>query len=79
MVNSNLRLYYKWQFERLNRMAIANMKVILNEDIKKVWEVVTALYNYAWRSDLNKIEVLESGKKFIEYTREGYATTFTNN
>lgn len=58
-------------------MAIANVKVNLNEDIKIVWEIVTSLDNYAWRSDLSKIEVLEAGKRFIEYTKEGYATTFT--
>ncbi|BCZ47886.1 polyketide cyclase [Clostridium gelidum] len=58
-------------------MAIANVKVTLKEDIKTVWEIVTSLDNYAWRSDLSKIEVLEVGKKFIEYTKEGYATTFT--
>ncbi|MCB2356181.1 SRPBCC family protein [Clostridium estertheticum] len=58
-------------------MAIANVKVTLNEDIKTVWEIVTSLENYAWRSDLSKIEVLEAGKKFIEYTKEGYTTTFT--
>lgn len=58
-------------------MAIANVKVTLNEDIKTVWEIVTSLDNYAWRSDLSKIEVLEAGKKFIEYTKEGFATTFT--
>ncbi|MBX4261205.1 SRPBCC family protein [Clostridium estertheticum] len=58
-------------------MAIANVKVTLKEDIKTVWKIVTSLENYAWRSDLRKIEVLEAGKKFIEYTKEGYATTFT--
>ncbi|MBW9172476.1 SRPBCC family protein [Clostridium estertheticum] len=58
-------------------MAIANVKVTLKEDIKTVWKIVTSLENYAWRSDLRKIEVLEAEKKFIEYTKEGYATTFT--
>lgn len=58
-------------------MAIANVKVTLNKDIKTVWDMVTSLDNYAWRSDLSKIEVLEAGKKFIEYTKEGFATTFT--
>ena len=37
-------------------------------------------YNFAWqllwRSDLSKIEVL-SETQFIEYTKDGYATTFT--
>ncbi len=41
---------------------MANLKVTLNEDIKTVWEIVTSLDNYAWRSDLSKIEVLEAGK-----------------
>lgn len=58
-------------------MASANIKLILNEGIKTVWEVVTSLDNYSWRSDLSKIEVLEAGKKFVEYTKEGYSTTFT--
>lgn len=57
-------------------MAIANIKVTLNKDIKTVWELVTSLDNYAWRSDLNKIEVLEARKEFVEYTKEGYATNF---
>lgn len=57
-------------------MAVSNMKAAFQCDIKKVWEIVTSLENYAWRSDLGNIEVL-SEKKFIEYTKEGYATTFT--
>ena len=58
-------------------MAIVNVTVILDKDIKSVWEMVTSLDNYLWRSDLSKIGVLELGKKFIEYSKEGYATTFT--
>ena len=50
-------------------MAIANVKATLNEDIKTVWEIVASLDNYEWRSDLSKIEVLEAGKNFIEYTK----------
>ena len=57
-------------------MAVSNIKVTFNCDIKKVWEIVTSLENYSWRSDLSKIEVL-SDKKFVEYTKDGYATTFT--
>lgn len=58
-------------------MAIVNMKVMLNCDIEKVWKIVTSLDDYSWRSDINRIEVLENGKRFIEYTKEGYSTTFT--
>ena len=57
-------------------MAISKIKAVFQSDIKKVWETVTSLENYAWRSDLSKIEVL-SKNQFVEYTKEGYATTFT--
>lgn len=57
-------------------MTVANIKAIINSDIQKVWEVVTSLENYSWRSDLNKIEIINENQ-FIEYTKEGYATTFT--
>ena len=57
-------------------MAISNVKATFNCDIKKVWETVTSLENYAWRSNLSKIDVL-SEKEFVEYTKEGFATTFT--
>lgn len=58
-------------------MAIANIKVTLQKDIEKVWEIVTSLSDYSWRSDLSKIEILEDEKKFIEYTKDGYSTNFT--
>ena len=57
-------------------MAVSSIKVTFNCDIKKVWDTVTSLKNYAWRSDLSKIEVLDE-KKFIEHTKDGYATAFT--
>lgn len=56
-------------------MAVLNTKAILQCDIQKVWEVVTDIKNYGWRSDLSRTEVL-SEKQFIEYTKDGYATTF---
>ncbi len=57
-------------------MATSNMKASIPCVIHKVWKVVTDVENYAWRSDLSKTEVL-SDKEFIEYTKEGYPTTFT--
>ena len=57
-------------------MAISNMKAVFQNDIKDVWNVVTSLENYQWRSDLSKIEVI-SDQQFVEYTKDGYATTFT--
>lgn len=57
-------------------MAVSNMKGVFRADIQKVWDTVTSLHNYSWRSDLSKIEVINE-KQFVEYTKEGYATTFT--
>lgn len=57
-------------------MTVSNVKAVFDSDIQTVWETVTSLEHYAWRSDLSKIEVL-SETEFIEYTKEGYATTFT--
>ena len=59
-------------------MATSNMKASIPCVIHKVWKVVTDVENYAWRSDLSKTEVL-SDKQFIEYSKEGYPTTFTIN
>lgn len=58
-------------------MAIANMRAIFCNHIDSVWNLVTSLDNYAWRSDLKKIEVLAAGRQFKEHTKDGYVTTFT--
>lgn len=57
-------------------MAVSNIKAVLSADISKVWDVVTDVENYSWRSDLSRTELLEK-KQFVEYTKEGYPTTFT--
>ena len=57
-------------------MAVSTIKVIFSCDIKKVWETVTSLENYSWRSDLSRIEILNE-KQFVEYTKDGYSTSFT--
>ena len=57
-------------------MAVSNIKATFQCEIKIAWETVTSLENYTWRSDLSKIEILND-KQFVEYTKEGYATTFT--
>ena len=58
-------------------MTIAKTKAVLLRNLDTVWNLVTSLENYAWRSDLKKIEVLAPGKKFVEHTKDGYSTTFT--
>ena len=57
-------------------MAVSNIKATFQNNIQKVWETVTSLENYAWRSDLSKIEILNENQ-FVEYTKKGYATNFT--
>ena len=57
-------------------MAIVNRKVLFPCSVEKVWNTVTSLTDYAWRSDLSKIVVLNE-RQFVEYTKDGYATTFT--
>lgn len=57
-------------------MAVSQIKAVFNRDVKKIWEIVTSLENYAWRSDLGKIEILND-RQFVEYTKSGYTTNFT--
>ena len=57
-------------------MAVSNIKAILQYDIHKVWEVTTTVEQYTWRSDLDRAEILNE-KQFVEYTKEGFTTTFT--
>ena len=57
-------------------MAVSNIKAVFQCSIQKTWETVTSLEEYAWRSDLGRIEIVDENR-FIEYTKEGYATTFT--
>lgn len=57
-------------------MAVAKINATFDCGIEKVWNIVTSLENYEWRSDLSKIEIVNE-THFIEYTKDGYATTFT--
>ena len=55
----------------------ANIKAVILGGLQQVWELILDIENYAtWRSDLSKTEVI-SDKQFIEYTKDGYPTTFT--
>lgn len=57
-------------------MAASSIRADFPHSLEIVWDLVVSLDNYSWRKDLSKVEVIEKGKKFIEYTRDGYATTF---
>ena len=58
-------------------MASSNIKAVILGGLQQVWELILDIENCAtWRSDLSKTEVI-SDKQFIEYTKDGYPTTFT--
>lgn len=58
-------------------MTTAKIKVTLNQNVETVWNMVTSLTEWGWRSDVSRIEILESGRRFVEYTEDGYTTAFT--
>jgi len=57
-------------------MAKANITATFPFSLERVWEVVTSLEKYSWRSDITEIKVIDAGRKFVEYTKDGFATTF---
>lgn len=57
-------------------MAVSQMTREFPYAVQQVWNVVTNLEDTSWRSDLARVEVL-SETTFVEYTKSGFATTFT--
>ena len=57
-------------------MAISTIKAEFQCEVEKVWEIVTSLDKYSWRSDLDKIVVTVPEKEFEEHTKDGYVTKF---
>ncbi len=57
-------------------MAFSEIKAVFSANLQEVWNIVTSLENYQWRSDLDRIEILNE-KQFVEYTKDGFSTTFT--
>ena len=57
-------------------MAVSTIKAEFQCEVEKVWELVTSLDKYSWRSDLEKIVVTVSDKEFEEHTKDGYVTKF---
>ncbi|MCC8026535.1 MAG: SRPBCC family protein [Clostridium sp.] len=58
-------------------MTTSNIKAVIQWDIHKVWETVSAVERYdTWRSDVSKTE-FKGEKQFTEYIKNGYSTTFT--
>lgn len=57
-------------------MAISKIRAELQCEVEKVWNLVTSLVDYAWRSDLDKIVVTVPQREFEEHTVDGYVTKF---
>lgn len=57
-------------------MPVSRVKAVFQSDLETVWETVTSLSNYGWRSDLSRIEILNE-TQFVEYAKNGFPTTFT--
>ena len=53
-----------------------NIKTSFPCDFQGVWEVVTSLTNYSWRSDIERIEIV-SDTQFMGITKGGCRTVFT--
>lgn len=57
-------------------MPISTVKATFRCSVKRVWETVTDLESYSWRSDLERIEEI-SDTHFAEYSKDGFKTDFT--
>lgn len=57
-------------------MVKSNIKKEFNCDIEKLWDIITDNTNYAWRSDLSKIEITDN-THFTEYAKNNFPTYFT--
>lgn len=57
-------------------MATSKVTVYFPCPMERVWHTVTDLTHTAWRSDLAKVEMIDE-THFVEYTKNGYVTTFT--
>ena len=52
------------------------IKKQFNCDKERLWDIITNNFDYSWRSDLSKIEIIDD-THFIEYTKNNYPTNFT--
>ncbi|MCR5330147.1 MAG: polyketide cyclase [Lachnospiraceae bacterium] len=57
-------------------MVFSRIEASFDNSIEEVWNAVTSKEDYSWRSNLDRIEVIND-RQFIEYTKDGYATVFT--
>lgn len=73
--NPVMPISFKRNFPGGDVMATANVKVTFLCPIEKVWNTITDLSVYEWRSDIERIKILD-GCRFIEYSKDGISTIF---
>lgn len=56
-------------------MAVSNLRATLICPIEIVWDTVTNLNDYSWRSDLKDVRIIDENN-FIEITKNGVETYF---
>ena len=56
-------------------MAVSNLRATLICPIEIVWDTVTNLNDYSWRSDLKDVRIIDE-HSFIEITKDGIETYF---
>ena len=56
-------------------MAVSNLRATLICPIEIVWDTVTNLNDYSWRSDLKDVRIIDE-HNFIEITKDGIETYF---
>lgn len=56
-------------------MAVSNLRATLICPIEIVWDTVTNLNDYSWRSDLKDVRIIDE-YNFIEITKDGIETYF---
>lgn len=61
----------------LGKSRVSEITAEFNSNIKSLWNTVTDNNDYSWRSDIERIEIYNDKKEFIEYTHNGIATKFT--
>lgn len=60
----------------MSKGRIAEITAYFRSDVKSVWSVVTNNADYKWRSDIERIEIIND-KEFNEYLANGNITKFT--
>lgn len=57
-------------------MIQTSAEIVIPCAVQKVWDKVVSLGDYAWRSDVNTIDVKDE-QTFVEVSKEGILTTLT--